>query len=149
MKTQTIAQVRRFVLNSMSSLQGGDKVKLSKDELGWIVEEEGWLTLRYTQIEEYEVGFIRFRSDMTHSLPKSFWPFDFPKIPTFELTVYHNQIDEEFVKNLRDFVSFVIVDRPEIYTWDIFEDFQSYPNYGWTKKARDLYQEFKKKSRSN
>lgn len=74
---------------------------------------------------------------MKPQTPKSFWPFDRPEIPPFEITVHKSEITPEFIKEFSQFVSFLSEGRDEIYTWDVFEG-GSYPNYGWSLKAQEL-----------
>jgi hypothetical protein len=141
----SIAETRKLVTRELQWIHGFEQVKQSKGEIGWIVERDGWFSLRWIYLQEYDFGFPRFRNDIVHELPKSFWKLPYPKIPKFEITVHHSQIDKKFIHSMSDFVSYVFEDRPEIYTWDIFDNVSCYPNYGWSKLARDLYKDKKRK----
>ncbi len=125
---------------TLQELHGFHNVKNFKDEISWIEHRNPWLGFRWAYLSEvsgYSPEFIRFRNDMKQQTPKSFWPFDRPEIPIFEITVHNSEITPEFIKEFSQFVSFLSEDRDEIYTWDVFEE-GSYPNYAWSLKALEM-----------
>ena len=138
MKLKKISDIAHEIHWSLKHLQGGTNVLRKGLMLFWVVEKEGWFSLRYFVLSDFPKGFVRIRSDARLPEIKKFWPHKIVKLPQFEMTVHQSEINAAFVKDLRDFVGFLVEERDEIYTWDIFEDADQYPDYGWSKVAKNI-----------
>ena len=128
------------ITRGLQELHGFEEVKCTKNHIGWVVTRDAWIGFRWAYVSYVSgcpIDFIRLRNDVVSTFPKTFWRFPIPEIPKFELTVHRSEITHSFVSEFNSFVSFLADGRDEIYTWDIFGD-ASYPDYGWSVKAREL-----------
>jgi hypothetical protein len=140
-RVSQLKSARSQITQVLRALHGPENVRQIKDEIAWIELQNAQPRLRWVDLQ-YVSGcpddLIRLRNDVVTKIPKTFWHFETPSIPKFELTVLFSEITDDFVRDFSKFVSFLSDKKDEVFTWEIFGD-AAYPAYGWSVKAAGLH----------
>lgn len=109
-----------------------------KGQVAWRIERDGWVKPLRVFVTEHGRGLIRFRGDRSAPPMRKVWPFSWPALAHFELTVAPSEVDHEFVGNLMKFVLAYTEGQGKIVDWPLFSHDQRFPGYAWSQEAEKM-----------
>jgi hypothetical protein len=67
-----------------------------RETVSWILSRDGWLSPVWSTLRNYsgDKNLIRFRNDLSITLPKAQWPFETPHVFRYELTAHVSELSD-------------------------------------------------------
>lgn len=123
-----------YLYEHVSHLEDVRNIQMSKysDAIGFLHVKDEYVKPMWFFVTEYRDGILRIRNDLD---PKNefncLWAYEYPKERKFELSFLPEEIDATFCTNLARFLG------NNYLSWTLFDWQTSYPEYAWTKLAKE------------
>lgn len=117
-----------------------------RNHVAWLMEKDGWYTVRTCSVTQYSPGCFRFRNDLAFDIPKRVWPFS--KLPQERLGKMEITIHESEISTLLPLLVEIAETTGRDYQSPLFPDNLISPTYCWSIKANKHYTELRKEQES-
>jgi hypothetical protein len=116
---------------------------MKRNNVAWLLEKDGWYTVRKCSVTLYAPGCIRFRNDLNFDIPKRVWPLD--DLPQEHFGKMEITIREDEVDTLLPLIVEIAETTGKDYASPLFRDNLVSPSYCWSTRASQHYEQNKRK----
>jgi hypothetical protein len=113
-----------------------------RNHVAWLIEKDGWFSVRTCSVTLYAPGCIRFRNDLDFDIPKRVWPLRAmpSRVRTMEITIHESEVSA-----LLPLIVQIAEDPSHDYPSALFPKKLISPSYCWSVKGEMHYAATKKK----